>query len=126
MIQSLWGSQISFFSFLEQKEKKEIKTLSTLFSKKSVQGVQGVQYPVYYPPLWRLVGCRRPPEIKLDVGVFWGDSELLLPQAQDKRDPLPAASATERRGQCGAVVLGALPAPIPGGAAAPDDYRMLA
>ena len=29
-------------------------------------------------PLWRLVGCRRPPEIKLDVGVFWGDSELVL------------------------------------------------
>jgi len=38
----------------------------------------------------------------------------------------PAASATERRGQCAAVVLGALPAPLPGGAAAPDDYRMLA
>ena len=39
---------------------------------------------------------------------------------------IPAASATERRGQCAAVVLGALPAPLPGSAAAPDDYRMLA
>lgn len=38
----------------------------------------------------------------------------------------PAASASERRGQCAAVGLGALPAPLPGGAAAPDDYRMLA
>ena len=37
----------------------------------------------------------------------------------------PAASATERRGQCAAVGLGALPAPLPGGAAAPDDYRCL-
>ena len=34
--------------------------------------------PLTTLPLWRLVGCRRPPEIKLDVGVFWGDSELLL------------------------------------------------
>ena len=37
----------------------------------------------------------------------------------------PAASATERRGQCAAVGFGALPAPLPGGAAAPDDYRCL-
>ena len=44
---------------------------------------KGGENPIFivsadYPPLWRLVGCRRPPEIKLDVGVFWGDSELLL------------------------------------------------
>eukprot|EP00964_Phaeocystis_antarctica_P019740 scaffold10895_cov51-Phaeocystis_antarctica.AAC.1 len=38
--------------------------------------------PLTTLPLWRLVGCRRPPEIKLDVGVFWGESELLLLQAK--------------------------------------------
>ena len=39
-----------------------------------------------YPLLWRLVGCRRPSEIKLDVGVFWGDSELLLEEGRRKEE----------------------------------------
>ena len=46
----------------------------------SMPGKGGIFFIVSadYPPLWRLVGCRRPPEIKLDVGVFWGDREPLL------------------------------------------------
>eukprot|EP00964_Phaeocystis_antarctica_P072855 scaffold44647_cov39-Phaeocystis_antarctica.AAC.1 len=59
------------------------------FDSSSMPG-KGGRNPIFivsadYPPLWRLVGCRRPSEKKLDLGVFWGDSELLLEEGRRKK-----------------------------------------
>ena len=75
-----------------------------------------------------MVTARARPKLFLSLSPVevWREVHANRPLESKASPARPAASATERRGQCARVVLGALPAPIPGGAAAPDDYRMLA